>query len=198
MMASVTKAALIAFEDRVREAFLRAEIRSPIHLSGGNEDQLVRLFDGIRPQDWVFSTWRSHYHALLKGIDPEALFAQIMAGRSMFVSSREYRFLSSAIVGGCLPIAVGVAMGIKRSGGDERVWVFAGDMAAETGAFHEAVKYAGGHGLPMRFVVEDNGLSTNTPTRQVWGESGEHASVYRYHYERVWPHTGAGQWVVFP
>jgi len=59
---------LIAFEKRVADAFNAGEIKGPIHLAGGNEEELIRHFQGIGSDEWVFSTYRSHYHALLKGI----------------------------------------------------------------------------------------------------------------------------------
>ena len=127
----------------------------------------------------------------------------------MFLCDAEYHIISSAIVGGCLPIAVGMAMGLKRQGKSERVWVFSGDMAAETGAFLEATKYAGWHDLRITFVIEDNGLSTNTPTIIAWGEQRYNVSpseiaecnfgteVVHYYYKRTVPHVGAGTWVTF-
>ena len=114
---AVTADDLRAFERRVLEAFEAKRVMGPVHLSGGNEAHLIRVFRSVMPGDWVFSTYRSHYHALLHGIDPEWLFAEIVAGRSMNIASREKRFLSSAIVGGCLPIAVGTAAAIKRTHG---------------------------------------------------------------------------------
>jgi len=187
----MTKQELIDFETEIKDLFLDAKIRAPIHLSGGNEDALIEIFKLIKPEDWVLSTHRSHYHALLKGIDKEWIKSEILAGRSIDLSNREHKFLSSAIVGGCLPIALGLAMA------GESVWVFVGDMAAETGMFHECIKYAGGHNLPIRFVVEDNGLSVDTPTQEVWGELPTKPLIIRYQYERVYPHIGAGTWVIF-
>ena len=220
-----TKDSLLAFEERIRQRFLAGEIRAPVHFSGGNEDQLIEIFKDVRREDWVVSTYRNHYHALLKGMPAEELERRILEGQSMFVCAKEHRFLSSALVAGMCPIAVGIAMGIKRRGGGERVWNFVGDMAAETGLFHESLKYATRHDLPVTFVVEDNGLSTETPTQKVWGEDGFAWRLYpgqpaarwdimyrpihipdkgegncrlvRYQYERAVPHVGAGQWVVF-
>ena len=123
-----TREELIAFEKRVAEAFERAEIKGPVHLSGGNEDALIDIFKYINEEDWVFSTYRNHYHALLHGIDPDWLFDQIKQGRSMNISAP--RFFTSAIVGGTLSIAVGVAKVLFGSG--RRVWCFVGDMAATT------------------------------------------------------------------
>lgn len=193
----LTKADLIAFEEEVKAAFLDRRIAAPIHLSSGNEDQLLSIFQSVDRNDWVFSTWRSHYHALLKGIPRQWLMDQILAGRSMYINNAAYNFLASSIVGGILPIAVGVAMGIKRKAQSESVWVFVGDMTAMTGIFQECVRYAEGHELPMRFVVEDNGLSTNTPTQEVWGHGTRGVEHRRYIYVRGVPHTGVGQWVNF-
>ena len=178
----MTPADLIAFEADIAREFEAGNIRAPVHLSGGNEQQLIDIFRDVKPQDWVLSTWRSHYHALLKGIPPAEVKAQIMAGRSMFISSVEHRFLSSAIMGGMLPIACGLAYA------GERVWCFVGDMAYSVGAFQDAMTYAIGHNLPLRFVIEDNGLSTNTPTKATWGPSNNWDIVKHYTYERTYPH----------
>lgn len=177
----MTKEELIAFERDIGNIFEQAKIRAPVHLAGGNEDQLIAIFKQIKPTDWVCSTHRSHYHALLKGIPKEWIKKEILQGHSITLCNREYRFITSAIVGGIIPIAVGLAM----SG--QTVWCFVGDMASETGIFHECVKYATGHNLPIRFVVEDNGLSVETPTREVWG----------YSYRSKYPHQGVSGKNVF-
>lgn len=209
----MTKDDLIAFEAEVAERFNRGEIRAPVHLSGGNEDHLIDIFRDVRPGDYVFSTWRSHFHALLQGIPPDEVMAAIVTGRSISLNFPQQRFFSSAIVGGCLPIAVGVAMGVKlqyeKYKGTKlqtlvenvmpRIWVFVGDMAARTGVFHEATSYAQGHDLPITFVIEDNSLSVCTPTEEVWGDSWnqDHANVVRYKYHLNFPHAGAGVRVNF-
>ena len=53
--------------------------------------------------------------------------------------------------------------------------------------------------MPLKFVVEDNGLSTNTPTMETWGNTREaiREGIVRYEYEREWPHHGTGQWILF-
>lgn len=125
---------------------------------------------------------------------------EIRAGRSMYISDRKLRFMSSAIVGGCLSIAVGVSAALKRRRSLQMVWCFLGDMAATTGAFHEALWYAEGHDLPIRFVIEDNELSCDTPTQSAWGDmlpiSGS-GRITRYRYVRTWPHVGTGKFVKF-
>ena len=177
----MNKEELIAFEADIAILFEQGLIPSPVHLSKGNEDDLIEIFKNVKKDDWVFSNHRSHYHALLKGIPSLWLKDEILKNRSITVNNTAYNFFSSAIVGGILPIAVGVAMTGRTC------WVFCGDMTAETGIFHECVKYATGHKLPIHFVVEDNGLSVETPTEKVW----------RYSYERELPHQGSGKFVIF-
>ena len=187
---------LIEFEKSVALAFERAEIPSPVHLSGGNEAQLIEIFNDIEPDDWVFSTYRSHYHALLHGIPSAWLMQRIRIGISMNLSSPGYRFFTSAIVGGAIPIAVGVACALKRQNLNTKVWCFLGDMAATTGIFYEATQYAKGHDLPIHFVIEDNGLSADSPTLNCWG-AGSTVSIKRYAYTLTWPHVNTGKWVNF-
>lgn len=196
----MTSAELKAFEKRVAEAFANKECKGPVHLSGGNEDQLIELFNRVRREDWVFCSYRNHYHALLHGIPEDWLMAEIKAGRSMNISSAKYRFFTSAIVGGTLPIAVGVAAALKRKKSKAKVWCFVGDMAARSGAFFEARQYAIGFDLPIMFVIEDNGLSCNSPTNECWGLPG-HRGIgdkrLAYSYKREYPHVGIDQWVQF-
>ncbi len=189
-------AELKAFESEVARRFEAGEIRAPVHLSGGNEKQLVQIFRYIDSDDWVFSTWRSHYHALLKGVPPDDVMAQIMAGRSLGLMFPDHRFFSSSIVGGILPIAVGVAAGLKRQGSPHQVYCFVGDMAASIGIFHDSEQYARGHGLPIEFMIEDNGLSCDTPTGETWGTLDDMV-MFRYFYKRTWPHFNTGKWVNF-
>jgi TPP-dependent pyruvate/acetoin dehydrogenase alpha subunit len=195
----VTRDELIAFEADIAAEFNAGHIRAPIHLDGGNEDQLIEIFKGIKPTDYVFCSWRSHYKALLHGVPPAEVKAAIMAGRSITLCFPEHHFLSSAIVGGNLPIALGVALSIKRRGGREWVWAFSGDMTAEAGIFHECSAYAERHELPIRFVIENNRLSVCTNTNQVWGGTTVHgrACIIRYAYKLPWPHSGAGVRVQF-
>ena len=104
---------LINFEEEIKKIYESGKIKAPIHLSGNNEEQLIKIFKKIKKNDWVFSTWRNHYHALLKGIPREWLKKEIIAGRSMGINNIKHKFYSSAIVGGILPIALGTAQAIK-------------------------------------------------------------------------------------
>lgn len=192
------KHGLIGFEKKMADHWEAGRVRGPIHLSGGNEEQLIEIFKRVKKSDWVFSTWRSHYHALLKGVPSEWLEDEILAGRSITIVNKKEKFYSTAIVGGAIPIAVGVAMALKQEGSKDKVWCFVGDMAFETGTFMENYKYAKNFDLPIVFVVEDNGVSTNTPTVETWEVKSEPPQdVIWYNYNKQWPHYGTGKWVIF-
>ena len=193
------KAGLIQFERKMADHWESGKVKGPIHLSGGNEDELIEIFKYVKKTDWVFSTWRSHYHALLKGVPSEWLEQEILEGRSITIVNQEQRFYSSAIVGAIIPIATGVALVNKRDNKDDKVWCFIGDMAFETGGFYEMHKYAQRYDLPIRFVVEDNGVSTNTPTEETWNGVKRKVpeDVIWYNYKKEWPHYGTGKWVIF-
>lgn len=213
------KKKLIAFEEKISGLYEQGRIKAPVHLSKGNEEQLIKIFKDIKEDDWIFTNYRNHYHALLKGIPEDWLEKEIVEGRSMHIMSKKHKFYTSSIVPGHLPIALGVALALKRKGSKNHVWAFCGDMAGETGVFHEVTKYAAGHNLPISFIVEDDGLSVYTPTKKVWGISAFSAEddglkgydfakaaksetdsplIQRYAYKRVWPHHGIGLWVEFP
>ena len=240
------KEELIDFESWVVETFNAGKLRSPVHLSGGNEEPVIEVFKQIKSNDWVFSTYRSHYHALLHGIDKEWLKQWILDNKSIHVMNKEHKFWTSAIVGGCLPIALGVALGIKLrseakkdgidgsdkihletrniNGEDNRheryaddvdnqlpsdkVYVFCGDMASQTGIFHEVFKYAVNHKLPIKFIIENNFLSTDTDTAESWGVTRDDLELFfevqkarypdyfdYYTYTRFWPHYGSGKFI---
>jgi len=199
----MTKEELIAFEEEIAGLFNAGKIRAPVHLYSGNEEQIIAVFQKIRPQDWVFCSWRSHYQCLLKGVPKERVREEILAGRSISLCFPEYRIFSSAMVGGVLPIAVGVAMSIRYRDEDSKVYCFMGDMTAETGIAHESLKYSRNHRLPIRFIVEDNEKSVCTDTREVWNQprlsfedvQDEYVSYYRYRTK--YPHAGAGVRVQF-
>lgn len=199
----MTKQELIDFETRIADQFNAGKIRAPVHLYYGNEDEMINIFKDVRQQDWVFCSWRSHYQCLLKGVPVEEVEKEILEGRSISLCFPEYKIYSSAIVGGVLPIAVGTAMSIKKNKGDSKVYCFLGDMTSETGIAHESIKYSVQHNLPIKFIIEDNGKSVCTDTREVWNdnrliyESFNTDMIHYYQYQTKYPHAGAGVRVQF-
>ena len=194
---------LIAFESKVASLFNEGKILAPVHLSDGNEAPLIEIFKEVKNEDWVFCSWRSHYQALLKGVPSSEVEAEILAGRSIALCFPDYNFYSSAIVGGQLPIAVGTALSHKRQNSTAHVWCFLGDMTSETGMAQTAFRYSEKHDLPITFVIEDNGISVLTDTREVWNsqtlrfEESRSKKVISYKYRSNYPHAGAGVRVQF-
>lgn len=197
-MKHCTKEELIAFETRMKALWEAGELPYLVHLCGGNEDQLIKIFEQVEPGDWVFSGHRSHYHYLLSGGSPEKLEQMIRRGDSMFVFGRpagvvecgsdgskagiQTNFYTSSVLAGTCGIAAGVAWQIKfqhsnspalqHSSRPPRVWCFLGDGAEEQGHFYEAVMFVEGHDLPCTFIIEDNNRSVDTLIHQRRGTGG--------------------------
>ena len=199
----MTKEDLVKFEEEIAELFNAAKIFAPVHLYYGNEEQIIKVFESVRSQDWVFCSWRSHYQCLLKGVPPKEIKEEIIAGRSISLCFPDYQIYSSALVGGSLPVAVGTAIAIKRKDEDSKVYCFMGDMTSETGIAHECIKYSRNHQLPIHFIIEDNSKSVCTDTRETWNsnklsyESVSDPMITYYRYESKYPHAGAGARVQF-
>jgi len=194
---------LIEFENEIATIFNNKKIKAPIHLYNGNEEKIIRIFKKIKKKDWVMCSWRSHYQCLLKGVPENLLKKKIIEGKSISLCFPKYNIFSSAIVGGIVPIAVGVAISIKKNNLDEKVYCFIGDMTSETGIVHESIKYSINHKLPIIFIVEDNNLSVCTNTRTAWKqnilsyEKVRNRSIKYYKYKNKYPHSGAGKRIEF-
>lgn len=179
----MTAADLIAFEDRIKAHWESGNLPCLLHLCGGNEEQLLDIFSHIRPGDWVFSTHRNHYHALLSGMPEAELEAAILDGRSMFAFRRAHmlpghdlerdlmwegqNLYSSAILAGTCAIAAGVAYACQwhlhpKAHLAPKVWCFLGDGAEEEGHFYEAALFVEAHDLPCTFIIEDNNRQVDT------------------------------------
>jgi len=207
----MNKKQLIDFENDIAEIYKTGIIKGPIHLRNGNEEVLLDIFNFIYDKDYVFSTWANHLHALLKGIPPEKVKARILEGESMAMNFPEYKFYTSAIVGGICPIATGVAYGLKRKQKKNRVFAFIGDMTFLTGIANECIRYSINHDLPITWIVEDNNKSVDTPTNEAWGDHAyvdyvrwrdlakdcHNCKISYYKFKSTWPHSGVGTFVSF-
>ena len=199
----MNKLKLIKFENDIASIFNSGKIRAPVHLYSGNENFLINFFKRIKKNDWVFCSWRSHYQCLLKGVPSKKLKKEIIQGKSISLCFPEHKIYSSAIVGGSLPIAVGMALSFKRKKSKNKVYCFIGEMTSETGIAHECIKYSRNKKLPIHFIVEDNGKSVCTDTRKTWSQkkltyeksSDKYVTYYKYHLK--YPHAGAGKRVQF-
>lgn len=163
---------LVAFE-RSLEARM-PELRCSVHLCLGQEDVPEVLHEALRPQDWLFSTHRSHGHYLAKGGDEQRLLDEILGletgvnggfSGSQSFSDPALRFHSTAIVGGLVGVATGTALAVKLRGADELVVCCIGDAATEQGVFWESLNFAVLHELSIVYICENNGLSVHAPLR---------------------------------
>lgn len=187
---------LIEFEQKIASHWEDGRLPFLVHLSGGNESFLIDFFrDNIIEGDWILSTHRNHYHALLSGISKEKLEKLILDGDSMFVFDEKRKFLTSSVLAGTTCIAAGIAWALKEEGSKNKVWCFLGDGAEEEGHFYEAVMMVQGYNLPCTFIIEDNNRSVDTAIndrlpnsfRMVWPKC-----VIRYKYTPYFPHAGNG------
>mgnify|MGYP001560219094 CR=1 FL=1 len=193
------KQELTRFVKDIAEIWDDSRIPYPVHFCGGNEEQLIGIFEEVKKGDWIFSNHRSQYHYLLAGGSPEKLEEKILNGKSMHVFDKEINFFTSSILSGGCCIAAGVAYSLKKEGSENKVWCFVGDGAEDEGHFYEAVRYVDGWQLPCTFIIEDNNRSVETPKTERYGKSEINwpGCVRRYDYTSTYPHAGTGKHVDF-
>jgi len=196
------KNSLLEFEVNIAKEFEQGNINCPLHLSGGNETELIEIFEGIQSEDYVISTHRNHYHYLLRGGDPVVLIAEIKGqvegccgghGRSMHIYDAALNFYTSGIVAGGCAIACGLGLAGKRT------FCFIGDGAEDSGHFIEALRFVEGRNLPVVFIIEDNGVAVESTLGDRWDKYVPIYSdkIIRYSYKRIYPHVGIGKRVSF-
>lgn len=159
-------------EQEIAARYPEGRMRTPVHLSIGQEAAAVGVCSALTPDDQIVSTHRSHAHYLAAGGDLNAMIAELYGkgsgcsggwGGSMHLVDRRVGFMgSTSIVGGTVPIGVGLAWAKKRRKEPGLVVVFHGDAAMETGVWHESVNFAALHKLPVLFVCENNEFSCFT------------------------------------
>jgi pyruvate dehydrogenase E1 component alpha subunit len=170
----VTMTLIRTVEDRVAVVYPEQEIKTPVHLCTGQEAVAAGVCIHLADEDLIFSTHRSHGHCLAKGMPLKPMIAELYGritgcargkGGSMHLVDPEHGIPgTTAIVGGCIPLAVGGALSMVLQGKRERVSVaFFGDGAADEGAFAESMNFAALKNLPVVFVCENNNYATNSP-----------------------------------
>lgn len=185
------------FEAACAEQYQAQNIRGFLHLYDGEEAVSVGVMQALLPEDAVVATYREHGQAIARGIPMRPLMAEMFGrlsgccrgrGGSMHVFDRTTRFYGgNAIVGGGLPLAVGVALADRMQGRANVTACFFGEGAADEGAFHESLNLASLWRLPVLFVCENNGYSMGTPVEvaeadtEIWHK----AAGYGMHGERV-------------
>ena len=164
-------------EKAAYDLFMKGKVKGTTHLAAGQEAVAVGASAALRPDDYVFATYRGHHHAIARGASPEACLAELMSkatglcrakGGSMHLTHAETGMLGSyAIVGSHLPMAAGAAWSAKLRGSEQVAVAFFGDGATNIGAFHEACNLAAVWTLPVVFVCENNLYMEYTPIASV-------------------------------
>ncbi|MFE9025491.1 thiamine pyrophosphate-dependent dehydrogenase E1 component subunit alpha [Streptomyces iakyrus] len=164
-------------EQAAHDLFLRGLVKGTTHLAAGQEAIAVGASAALRPDDYVFATYRGHHHALARGATPEECLAELMSratglcrakGGSMHLTKAATGMLGSyAIVGAHLPMAVGAAWSARLRGTEQLAVAFFGDGATNIGAFHESLNLAAVWKLPVLFVCENNLYMEYTPIADV-------------------------------
>jgi pyruvate dehydrogenase E1 component alpha subunit len=172
-----------AFEDECHRLFATGAVRGSTHLCQGQEAVVVGACRALRTEDQMTCTYRGHGAVLAKGAPLDRSFGEILGkadglsggkGGSMHLTDTSVGALGSfAIVGGHLPVAVGIGFAARYRGTDEVSLCFFGDGATNIGAFHESLNLAAIWKLPVLFVIENNlygeysPLHTTTPIERL-------------------------------
>ncbi len=165
------------FEEKIRDVMLPQRLfRGSSHLSLGQEAVAVGTIHALREDDFVISTHRGHGHAIARGMDLEAMFAEILGrrtgccrgkGGSMHLSDAARYFIGeNPVVGSNAPMACGLALASRLEGSDRLVANFFGEGALNTGAFNEAANMAALWSLPVLFVCENNLYAISVPVEK--------------------------------
>lgn len=185
------------FEERASRAYTQALVGGYCHLNLGEEAAVVGLMAALKPTDYLFTNYREHGYALARDIDPNRVMAELYGredgvskgwGGSMHMFDFEKRLLGGyGIVGGQIPLATGVALGINYRDEDHVVMCTMGDGTTNIGAFHESLNIAALWDLPCVFVIINNklGMGTTVDKSSAEPELYKRASSYRMESERV-------------
>ena len=155
-----------AFEEKAEQLYILGKVHGTMHLSIGMEASAVGAIAALRTDDLILSTHRGHGHCIAKGADLNCMVAEFMGkeagycrgrGGSMHIADIEGGNLgANGVVGGGIPIAVGVGLSLKMQKRDQIILCFFGDGAANLGPFHEALNMAAIWKLPVVYVCENN------------------------------------------
>lgn len=186
-----------AFEERAAEEYTRGNIAGFLHLYPGEEAVAVGVLHAAEPSDYIVSTYREHVHAMVRGVPPKTVMAELFGkqdgcchgmGGSMHLFDRERRFMGGyAIVGETYPVAAGIAYTIAMRGLPEVAICFFGDGAVNQGTFHEALNMVALWRLPVLFVCENNHyqIGTEIHRHSAVAEVHKRACGYRIPARRV-------------
>ncbi len=178
------------FEEKCAEVYTQEKIRGFLHLYIGEEANAVGVMQALGPDDAVVATYREHGHALARGVSMDGVMAEMYGkqegcsggrGGSMHIFDAATRFYGgNAIVGGGLPLAVGLALADKLQGRERVTACFFGEGAVAEGEFHESLNLAALWNLPVLFICENNLYAMGTALELSESETDIHKKAESY------------------
>jgi len=186
-------------EEKCAELYAQEKIRGFLHLYIGEEAVAAGALGALEPEDAVVATYREHGHALVRGVSAEALMAEMFGkvegasrgrGGSMHIFDAATRFYGgNAIVGGGLPVAVGLALADRLQGRNRVTACFFGEGAVAEGEFHESMNLAALWDLPVLFCCENNLYAMGTALERSESETDLVLKATSYEIP-AWPVDG--------
>lgn len=179
-----------AFEQQAEKSYMAGKIHGTMHLSIGQEASAVGSISTLEPSDFIIGHHRGHGLTIAKGADLNLMMAEFYGkengycrgrGGSMHIADVQGGNLgANGVVGGGIPMAVGIGIGLKMEGKNQVLLCFFGDGAASTGAFHESMILAELFQVPVVFICENNQYAMSFPTKD-WTTSKKiaaHGELY--------------------
>ena len=183
------------FEERVQEQYTKAKIGGYCHLNIGEEATVVGGILALKPNDWIFTSYREHGHAIARGVDPKTVMAELFGketgtshgrGGSMHLVDYSKRFMGGyGIVGGHLPLAVGGAWAVRYRKQPDVVFCMFGDGATNIGAFHESLNMAKVFKLPVVWFCVNNRYGMGTPVEKASAVADIYKKACAYDMESI-------------
>ena len=183
------------FEERAQEQYTKAKIGGYCHLNIGEEATVVGGVLALKKNDYIFTSYREHGHAIARGIDPKAVMAELFGketgtshgrGGSMHMFDADLRFMGGyGIVGGHLPLAVGGGWAVRYHKQKDVVFCMFGDGATNIGAFHESLNMAKVFHLPVVWFCINNRYGMGTPVEAASAVADIYKKACAYDMESI-------------
>jgi dihydrolipoamide dehydrogenase len=183
------------FEERAQEQYTKARIGGYCHLNIGEEATVVGGVKALKANDYIFTSYREHGHAIARGIEPKAVMAELFGketgtshgrGGSMHMFDANLRFMGGyGIVGGHLPLAVGGGWAVRYHKEKDVVFCMFGDGATNIGAFHESLNFAKVFKLPVVWFCINNRYGMGTPVEAASAVADIYKKACAYDMESI-------------
>jgi dihydrolipoamide dehydrogenase len=183
------------FEERAQEQYTKAKIGGYCHLNIGEEATVVGGIHALKLNDYIFTSYREHGHAIARGIDPKAVMAELFGketgtshgrGGSMHMFDSKLRFMGGyGIVGGHLPLAVGGGWAVRYRKEKDVVFCMFGDGATNIGAFHESLNFSKVFNLPVVWFCVNNRYGMGTPVEAASAVADIYKKACAYDMESI-------------